>query len=106
MYIFAFILTARRLCITIILLFALLEADMIIKEDFFEMRDGVRLYTRCVLPYENGKFPIVFIRTPYEPPLNGTPCDAKKYDNDLFLRTAIFMCRTPIQESIGQGQRV
>ncbi|MBO7310438.1 MAG: CocE/NonD family hydrolase, partial [Clostridia bacterium] len=46
----------------------------------------VRLYTRCVLPYENGKFPIVFIRTPYEPALNGAPCDAQKYENDQFLR--------------------
>ena len=59
---------------------------MIIQEEFFTMRDGVRLYTRMVLPYENGKFPIVFFRDPYDAPLNGEPCPPEKYENNLFLQ--------------------
>ncbi len=44
---------------------------MVIKEDFYVMSDGVILYTRAVLPESEKKFPIVFIRTPYEPDRNG-----------------------------------
>ena len=59
---------------------------MIIQEEFFTMRDGVRLYTRIVLPSEQGKFPIVFIRNPYDEPRNGEPYPLENYENDLFLK--------------------
>lgn len=59
---------------------------MIIQEEFFTMRDGVRLYTRIILPCEDKKFPIVFIRNPYGVAHNGEPCPPEKYENDLFLK--------------------
>ena len=34
-------------------------------EYFVPMRDGVKLYTTLQLPEEQGKFPIVIIRSPY-----------------------------------------
>ena len=59
---------------------------MVIKEDFYVMSDGVRLYTRAVLPETDKKFPIVFIRTPYEPARNGIPCPVENYSNDSFIK--------------------
>ncbi len=59
---------------------------MIIKEEYFVMTDGVRLYTRIVLPEDGKKFPIVFIRTPYEEKRGGIPYPAEQYENDLFLK--------------------
>ncbi len=59
---------------------------MIIKETYYNMSDGVRLYTRIVLPEENKKFPIVFIRTPYEEERNGISYPLENYENDLFLK--------------------
>lgn len=59
---------------------------MIIKEEFFTMSDGVKLYTRIVLPEENKKFPIVFIRTPYEAARGGEPYPIENYKNDLFIK--------------------
>ena len=47
-----------------------------ITESLVAMRDGVRLYTRCTVPKDGTTFPIVFIRTPYEPAHNGTPHNA------------------------------
>ena len=35
-------------------------------EEMVPMRDGVRLYTRTLLPKRDGRFPVVFVRTPYE----------------------------------------
>ena len=59
---------------------------MYIKETYFTMSDGVRLYTRIVLPAENKKLPIVFIRTPYEETRNGEPYPAENYLDNLFLK--------------------
>lgn len=41
---------------------------MIFKEYMVCMRDGTRLHTRCALPEETGRFPIIFCRTPYDDP--------------------------------------
>jgi putative CocE/NonD family hydrolase len=59
---------------------------MHIRETYYTVSDGVRLYTRIILPSENKKLPIVFIRTPYEQPLNGEPYPAENYQNNLFLK--------------------
>lgn len=59
---------------------------MVVKEDYFVMSDGVKLFTRIVLPEENKKFPIVFIRTPYEQKRNGVPYPADEYENNLFIK--------------------
>ena len=62
----------------------MLGIQMIIKEEYFTMSDGIRLYTRMVLPEGSGKFPIVFLRTPYEPARRGEPYPAENYKDDLF----------------------
>ncbi len=59
---------------------------MIIKEKYFTMSDGIKLYTRIVLPKENKKLPIVFIRTPYEEKRCGVPYPEEKYKDDLFIK--------------------
>lgn len=59
---------------------------MVIKETFFTMTDGVRLYTRIVLPEEGKKLPIVLFRTPYEERRNGEPYPAERYEGSLFLK--------------------
>ena len=59
---------------------------MHIKETFFAMSDGVRLYTAIVLPAENKKFPIVFIRTPYEETRNGEPYPVKNSNYGVIWR--------------------
>lgn len=41
---------------------------MICKEYMVPMRDGTLLHTRCMLPHENGRFPIIFSRSPYDDP--------------------------------------
>ena len=59
---------------------------MIINETYFTMSDGVRLYTRIILPEENKKFPIVFIRNPYEKSRNSEAYPIENYENNLFLK--------------------
>ncbi len=59
---------------------------MILREEYFTMADGVRLYTRIVLPEENGKFPIVFVRTPYSEARNGEPYPIEKYKDNLYIK--------------------
>ncbi len=73
---------------------------MIIKEEYFTMTDGVRLYTRIVLPEEGKKFPVVFIRTPYEEKRGGIPYPSEKYDNDLFLKNGYAVV---LQHTRGRG---
>ena len=46
----------------------------LITEQLLPMRDGVQLYTRTVVPKGDGKYPIVFIRTPYDTARKGVPC--------------------------------
>ena len=38
-----------------------------VTEHRIEMRDGVRLFTRCILPATGETFPVLFTRTPYDP---------------------------------------
>lgn len=59
---------------------------MRLKEMYFTMSDGVRLYTRIIIPGDSGKFPIVFMRTPYDHPSNGVPCDLSQYADNLFVK--------------------
>ena len=39
---------------------------MVFKEYMAPMSDGTRLYTRCTLPDDSGRFPIIFSRSPYD----------------------------------------
>ena len=66
---------------------------MHIKETFFAMSDGVRLYTAIVLPAENKKFPIVFIHTPYEEARSGEsyPIKNSNYDEKWRNMTKIYI---------------
>ena len=73
---------------------------MILKETYFTMSDGIRLYTRMVLPEENGKFPVVFIRTPYEEKRNGRPYPVENYQNDLFIQNGYAVV---LQHTRGRG---
>jgi len=73
---------------------------MIIKEEYFTMSDGIRLYTRMVLPEGSGKFPIVFLRTPYEPARRGEPYPAENYKDDLFLKNGYAIV---VQHTRGRG---
>lgn len=57
-----------------------------ITEKYFTMPDGVNLYTRIVSPKRKDKFPIIFIRTPYEPAHNGIAHDISQYENDKFIK--------------------
>ena len=56
-----------------------------VSEQLFGMSDGVRLYTRIVTPNGDGKFPIVFIRTPYEKAHGGVAHDIAEYDSNPFV---------------------
>ena len=38
-----------------------------VTEQMVEMQDGVRLFTRCILPAVGERFPVLFTRTPYDP---------------------------------------
>lgn len=54
---------------------------MVINEEYFVMQDGVKLYTRIILPSAEGKFPVVFMRNPYEDGYSVQDCE-----NNLFLK--------------------
>lgn len=57
-----------------------------VTERYFVMSDGVRLYTRIATPKDGDKFPVVFIRTPYEKAHNGTAHDIAAYAQDQCIR--------------------
>lgn len=73
---------------------------MVLKEEFFTMSDGIRLYTRIVLPEEDKKLPVVFIRTPYEATHNGIPHPIDEYKNDLFIENGYAVI---LQHTRGRG---
>lgn len=58
----------------------------VVTECFWEMADGVRLYTRYAVPKGSASVPIVFMRTPYEGSRDGKPYSASEYDNNLFIK--------------------
>lgn len=76
------------------------EWTVFLKETYFTMSDGVRLYTRIALPEEKGKYPIVFVRTPYEPKRGGEPYPFENYRDDLFLRNGYAIV---LQHTRGRG---
>lgn len=55
-----------------------------VTELMLTMKDGVRLYSRCLVPKSEGRYPTVFIRTPYEDDV-GTFTDSELEKNE-FLR--------------------
>ena len=60
--------------------------NVVCTERYFVMSDGVGLYTRIVAPKGKEKYPIVFIRTPYEKAHNGETHDLSGYAEDLYIR--------------------
>lgn len=73
---------------------------MILKEEYFTMSDGIRLYTRIAVPEDGKKFPIVFIRTPYEEKRNGEPYPIENYKDDLFIKNGYAVI---LQHTRGRG---
>ena len=55
-------------------------------EELVTMKDGVGLYTRYVCPKKEERYPIVFIRTPYEKSHKGVAHDLLEYESDVFLQ--------------------
>ncbi len=54
-------------------------------EYYMKMPDGIGLYTRAVVPKGKDKYPIVFIRDPYEKRHYGNPHDIDSYNDDQFI---------------------
>lgn len=73
---------------------------MVLKEEYFKMSDGVRLYTRIVVPDGEQKFPIVFIRTPYEEKRGGKPYPIDGYVHDTFIQNGYAVI---LQHTRGRG---
>ena len=53
-----------------------------ITEDYFVMSDNIGLYTRVIVPKGKEKYPIVFIRDPYDYNHSGIPYDIERCDTD------------------------
>ena len=51
-----------------------------VREEYFVMSDNIGLYTRTVIPKGKDKYPIVFIRNPYDYNHSGIPYDIGKCD--------------------------
>ncbi len=62
-----------------------------VTEDFFVMRDGVRLYTRCTHLNNLDKCPIIFMRTPYDK--SGEEIVPDNYANDDFVKNGYAVIR-------------
>ena len=60
--------------------------NMRMTEQYFVMSDGVKLYTRIAAPKGAEKFPIVFIRTPYEKAHNGIAREIAEYGENPYIR--------------------
>ncbi len=71
-----------------------------ITEDYFTMPDGVKLYTRIVTPKGKEKFPIVFVRTPYENAHNNIAHNIAEYENNPFINNGY---ATILQHCRGRG---
>lgn len=59
---------------------------MNVRETYVTMDDGVKLYTRIIIPEEGKKLPIVFIRTPYDPARNGKKCSPEEFKDNQFIK--------------------
>lgn len=62
------------------------NAEVRVREVLLPMSDGTRLYTRISMPATGDKFPIVFIRTPYERSHEGKPHDIAACAADPCIR--------------------
>ena len=58
---------------------------VVVREEYFTMSDGVRLYTRIVAPKGEDKYPIIFLRTPYEDSHNGNAHNIAAYDRHEYI---------------------
>ncbi len=67
--------------------------NVILREEYVEMSDGVRLYTRIAIPKGKEKCPVVFIRTPYEKELCGAPYDISQFDNCPYIKNGYAVIR-------------
>ena len=56
-----------------------------VTESMVPMTDGVKLYTRVVVPKGKDKYPIIFIRTPYEKAHEGKGYDISLYEKDEYI---------------------
>ena len=56
-----------------------------VTERYFTMPDGVNLYTRIAVPKKEGKYPTVFVRTPYAAPHNGVAHNISEYTNSQLI---------------------
>ena len=50
-------------------------------ETFWEMEDGVKLYTQIIVPKGKEKCPVAFMRTPYDAAHHGEPHNIEKYSH-------------------------
>ena len=66
---------------------------LIQKEIFVTMSDGVRLYTRITLPKGKDKYPVVFIRTPYDKQLLGEAYDINEAAKCDFIKNGYAVVR-------------
>lgn len=60
--------------------------NVVLTECLLPMADGVKLYTRIVVPKNAGKCPVVFMRTPYEQEHQGQPHDLESYEDNNYIR--------------------
>ncbi len=57
-----------------------------VREELIVMPDGVKLYTRSVVPAGVDKCPIIFMRSPYAKALSEVPLNLEDYNNDRFIK--------------------
>lgn len=69
-------------------------------EELVRTQDGIGLYTRCVCPKTEERYPIVFIRTPYEKSHNGVSHDLQEYESDPFIQNGYAVA---LQHCRGRG---
>ena len=62
-------------------------------EQLVPMSDGVKLYTRVIVPHDTETCPAIFIRTPYDSARNGTPCSLDSDIEENFINTGYAVVR-------------
>jgi len=70
-------------------------------EEYVTMSDGVGLYTRVAVPYGVDKCPVVYIRTPYDQPLEGKLYDINELNCNQFIKNGYAVVR---QHCRGTGE--
>lgn len=74
-----------------------------ITEQLLSMSDGIRLYTKCIVPRGAEKYPTVFIRTPYDTVRNGVPAPIEKEAETSFVAAGYAVVRQHCR-SIGNSE--